>query len=49
MVILDEAHNIEDSARSAASWEVTQEDVQVYFDQTRFNLEEFILKARLIA
>ena len=29
VVILDEAHNIEDSARSAASWEVAQEDVQV--------------------
>ena len=24
IVILDEAHNIEDSARSAASWSVTQ-------------------------
>jgi len=28
VVILDEAHNIEDSARSAASWEVTQEQLQ---------------------
>ena len=28
IVILDEAHNIEDSARDAASWKVTQEDVR---------------------
>ena len=28
IVILDEAHNIEDSARDAASWKVTQENVR---------------------
>jgi DNA repair helicase Rad3 len=28
VVILDEAHNIEDTARSAASWEVTQEAIR---------------------
>jgi hypothetical protein len=28
IVILDEAHNIEDSARSAASWQVTQDELQ---------------------
>ena len=28
VVILDEAHNIEDSARSAASWQVTQDELQ---------------------
>jgi Fanconi anemia group J protein len=28
ILILDEAHNIEDSARSAASWQVTQEALQ---------------------
>ena len=27
VIILDEAHNIEDSAREGASWEVTQEDL----------------------
>lgn len=28
ILILDEAHNIEDSARSAASWQVTQEEIR---------------------
>ena len=28
VLILDEAHNIEDSARSSASWQVTQDDVK---------------------
>ena len=28
IVILDEAHNIEDSARDAASWNVTQDQIR---------------------
>ena len=34
IVILDEAHNIEDSARSAASWQVAQEEVQAAIQVT---------------
>ena len=32
IVILDEAHNIEDSARSAASWEVTRDEIKDAMD-----------------
>ncbi len=41
IVILDEAHNIEDSARSAASWQVTQDEVQAAMQVTCINFHGY--------